>query len=56
MKSFLNTIPAGRGRSFTGSFYFGSTWELEKLFEKVLLKMAAVAKLKGSIAITVKAC
>ena len=56
MKSFLNTIPAGRGRSFTGSFYFRSTWEPEKLFEKALLKMAAVAKLKGSIAIAVKAC
>jgi hypothetical protein len=56
MKSFLNRIPAGRGRSFTGSFYFRNTWELEKLFEKALLKMAAVAKLKGSIAITVKAC
>jgi hypothetical protein len=56
MKSFLNTIPAGRERSFTGSFYFRSKWEPEKLFEKALLKMAAVAKLKGSISITVKAC
>ena len=56
MKSFLNTIPAGRGRSFTGSFYFRSTWEPEKLFEKTLLKMAAVVKLKGSIVIAVKAC
>ena len=56
MKSFLNTIPAGKGRSFTGSFYFRSTWEPEKLFEKALLKMAAVAKIKGTIAISVKAC
>ena len=55
-KSFLNTMPTGRGRSFTGSFYFRSTWEPEKLFEKTLLKMAAVPKLKGTIAITVKAC
>ncbi len=34
VKSFLNTIPAGRGQSFTGSFYFRNTWEPEKLFDK----------------------
>ena len=56
MKSFLNTMPAGRGRSFTGSFYFRSTWEPEKLFEKALLRMASVARIKGSIGIMVKAC
>ena len=54
LKSFLNTMPAGRGRSLSGSFYFRSTWDPDKLFEKVLLRMAAVAKIKGTITINMK--
>jgi len=53
MKSFLSTMPKDKGRSFTGSFYFRSTWEPEKLFEKTLLKMAGPTKLKGTITIGV---
>jgi hypothetical protein len=56
MKSFLNTMPKEKGRSFTGLFYFRSKWESDKLFEKTLLKMAAATKLKGTISITVKPC
>jgi hypothetical protein len=40
MKLFLNTMPKDKGRSFTGSFYFRSLWDPNKLFEKTLLKMA----------------
>jgi hypothetical protein len=56
MKSFLNTMPKDKGRSFTGSFYFRSSWDPNKLFEKTLLKMAGQTKLKGSISIGVKPC
>ncbi len=56
MKSFLNTMPKEKGRSFTGLFYFRSKWEAYKLFEKTLLKMAAATKLKGTISIAVKPC
>jgi hypothetical protein len=56
MKSFLNTMPKGKGRSFTGSFHFRSKWEANKLFEKTLLKMAAATKIKGTISIAVKLC
>ncbi len=51
MKSFLNMMPKDKGRFFTGSFYFHSKWEPEKLFEKTLLKMATAKKLKGLIII-----
>ncbi len=32
MKSFLNTLPKDKARSFTGLFYFRSKWEADKLF------------------------
>jgi hypothetical protein len=56
MKSFLNTMSKAKDRSFTGSFYFRSLWDPDKLFEKTLLKMAGPIKLKGSICIGVKPC
>ncbi len=56
MKSFLNMMPKDKERSFTGSFFFCSKWEPEKLFEKTLLKMATLMKLKGSTTISVKPC
>jgi hypothetical protein len=56
MKSFLNTVPKGKGRSFKGWFHFRSKWEADKLFEKTLLKMAAATKIKGTFSIVVKPC
>ncbi len=54
--AFLNTIPADKSQSFTGSFYFRCKWDLAQLFEKLLLKMASQKKYKGTIAIELKPC
>jgi hypothetical protein len=54
--TFLNTIPADKLRSFTGSFYFRCKWDPAQLFEKPLLKMASQQKYKGMITIELKPC
>ena len=54
--SFINTLPQGKGKPFTGSFYFQSKWEPAQLFEKTLLKMAGQNKHKSTATIEVKPC
>jgi hypothetical protein len=44
VRAFLNTIPADKLQSFTGSFYFRCKWDPAQLFEKTLLKMASQKK------------
>jgi hypothetical protein len=56
VRAFLNTIPAGKLRLFTGSFYFRCKWDPAQLFKKTLLKMASQKKHKGTIAIKLKLC
>jgi hypothetical protein len=54
--AFLNTNPAVKSQSFTGSFYFRCKWDPAQLFEKTLLKMASQKKYKETIAIELKPC
>jgi hypothetical protein len=56
VRAFLNTIPADKSRSFTGSFYFRCERDPAQLFEKTLLKMASQKKHKGTMAIELKPC
>jgi hypothetical protein len=56
VRAFLNTIPADKSHSFTGSSYFRCEWDQAQLFEKTLLKMASQKKHKGTIAIELKPC
>jgi hypothetical protein len=56
VRAFLNTIPADKSRSFTGSFYFRCKWDPAQLFKKTLLKMASQKEHKGTIAIKWKPC
>jgi hypothetical protein len=55
-QSFLNTIPEGKSRSFSASFWFKCKMLPKVLFEKTFLKMAGQKKLKGSIAVEMKPC
>jgi hypothetical protein len=41
VRAFLNTIPANKSCSFTGSFYFRCKWNPAQLFGKTLLKMTS---------------
>jgi hypothetical protein len=54
VRAFLNTIPADKLTSFTGSFYFRCEWDPAQLVEKTLLKMVSQKKYKGTIAIELK--
>jgi hypothetical protein len=55
-QSFLNTIPEGKSRSFSASFWFKCKMLPKVLFEKTFLKMAGQKKLKGSIVVEMKPC
>ena len=55
-QSFLNTIPEGKSRSFSASFWFKCEMLPKSLFEKTFLKMAGQKKLKGSISVEMKPC
>jgi hypothetical protein len=56
MQSFLNTIPEGKSRSFSASFWFKCEMLPKILFKKTFLKMAGQKKLKGSISVEMKPC
>jgi hypothetical protein len=55
-QAFLNTIPEGKSRSFSASFWFKCEMLLKTLFEKTFLKMTGQKKLKGSIMVEMKPC
>ncbi len=55
-QAFLNTIPEGKSRSFSASFWFKCEMLPKTLFKKTFLKMAGQEKLKGSIMVEMKPC
>jgi hypothetical protein len=55
-QAFLNTIPEGKSRLFSASFWFKCKMLPKTLFEKTFLKMAGQKKLKGPITVEMKPC
>ncbi len=55
-RAFLNTIPEGKLRLFSASFWFKCKMLPRTLFKKTFLKTAGQKKLKGSIMVEMKPC